>query len=202
MNVLSLLAHPRSTSFCHAVSERARTALAAQGHELTHHDLYADGFEPRLAADEAWSIGDSVEQTLAKSADPLLQQYRQDVARADCLLVVHPNWWGKPPAILCGWIDRVLVPGVAYRLERADGRPQGLLRAHQALIFNTSDTPEERERTDFGDPLELIWGRCVLPFCGVGRYQRVVFRPVVDSSPDQRAQWLDSVEATVRRLGQ
>ncbi|WP_202843384.1 NAD(P)H-dependent oxidoreductase [Luteimonas saliphila] len=49
MNVLSLLAHPRPTSFCHAVSERARTALAAQGHELTHHDLYADGFEPRLA---------------------------------------------------------------------------------------------------------------------------------------------------------
>src|SRR5690606_23180027 len=77
MNILSLLAHPRSTSFCHAVSERARAALGAQGHQLTHHDLYADGFEPRLAADEAWSIGDSVEQTLARSADPLLQRYRQ-----------------------------------------------------------------------------------------------------------------------------
>src|SRR5690606_41685307 len=200
-NVLSLLAHPRSTSFCHAISERARAALAAQGHGIVHHDLYADGFEPRLAADEAWSSGDSVEQALARSADPLLQQYRQDVAKADCLLVVHPNWWGKPPAILCGWIDRVLVPGVAYRLQRADGRPQGLLRARQALIFNTSDTPGEREQAEFGDPLELIWGRCVLPFCGVGQYRRVVFRPVVDSPAAQRARWLDSVETTVRRLG-
>ncbi|NZA24935.1 NAD(P)H-dependent oxidoreductase [Luteimonas sp. SJ-92] len=197
MKVLSLLAHPRSTSFCHAISARACAALRAAGHEVVHHDLYEDGFEPRLMADEAYSIGDSVEQALARSTDPLLRQYRKTVAEAEGLLIVHPNWWGKPPAILSGWLDRVLVPGVAYRLERAEGRPEGLLVARRALIFNTSDTPEERERDEFGDPLELIWGRCVLPFCGVERYRRIVFRPVVDSAPAQRAQWLESVETAV-----
>jgi NAD(P)H dehydrogenase (quinone) len=59
-----------------------------------------------------------------------------------------------------------------------------------ALIFNTSDTPAEREKTELGDPLELMWGRCVLPYCGVKNYRRHVFRPVVGSSDGQRAHWL------------
>jgi len=54
--------------------------------------------------------------------------------------VVHPNWWGQPPAILKGWIDRILRPGVAYQFLEGDageGVPVGLLKAETALIFNT-----------------------------------------------------------------
>ena len=196
MKLLSLLAHPRPGSFCHALSDAVSSALAGAGHVLVHHDLYADGFDPGLPADEAWTSGSQAELALARSGDPRLQGHRRDIAQAEGLLVVHPDWWGMPPAILVGWLDRVLVPGVAYRLERGDGPPQGLLRLHRALVLNTSDTPPDREREVFGDPLATIWGRCVLPFCGVHALRRSMFGPIAGSDPAQRAGWLAAATAT------
>jgi NAD(P)H dehydrogenase (quinone) len=196
MRIVSLIAHPRPASFCHAISEHTRQALAAfAGCKIIHHDLYAERFDPCVTEKEAYSIGDELEKALARAEDPLLRKYREEIASAEGLLVVHPNWWGKPPAILAGWLDRVLVPGVAYRLSSAEGLPQGLLPIKRALIFNTSDTPAEREATQLGDPLELIWGRCVLPYCGVEAYERHVFRPVAGSSEAQRVNWLSSAQA-------
>lgn len=168
--------------------------LSRAGHAVIHHDLYAEGFEPCLTADEAYTIGDGLEDVLARASDPTVRQHRGEIAEADGLLVVHPNWWGKPPAILAGWLDRVLVPGVAYRLASAEGLPEGLLAIRKALILNTSDTPPERERAVLGDPLELIWGRCVLPFCGVKDYERHVFGPVGGSSEAARSGWLSTVD--------
>ncbi|MBP2443406.1 NAD(P)H-dependent oxidoreductase [Rhizobium leguminosarum] len=199
MRIFSLVAHPRPSSFCHVISERARKELIALGHEVLHHDLYAENFDPCLTAEEAYTIGDTLETALNRTADPVTRQHRSEVTSAEGLLVVHPNWWGKPPAILAGWLDRILVPGVAYRLATADGLPEGLLSIKNALIFNTSDTHAERERTELGDPLELIWGRCVLPYCGVETYHRHVFRPVVGSSDEQRKSWLEEAEGVTRR---
>ena len=198
MKLLSLLAHPRPGSFCHALSDAARGALDAAGHEVVHHDLYAERFDPVLPAAEAWTSGEDVGQALARGAGPQLLRHRQDIATAEGMLVVHPNWWGMPPAILVGWLDRVLVPGVAYRLERGEGQPQRLLRLRQALVLNTSDTPPDREREAFGDPLAAIWGRCVLPFCGVDGFRRMVSGPLAGSSPAQRAQWLEAATAAAR----
>lgn len=195
MRIFSLLAHPRPNSFCHAISERARQALSMAGHAISHHDLYAEGFDPCLTAEEAYSIGDTLEVALSRADDPVLHSHRTEIAHADGLLIVHPNWWGKPPAILAGWLDRVLVPGVAYRLAAADGMPEGLLSIRQALVLNTSDTHAEREERDLRDPLELIWGRCVLPYCGVQAYRRHIFRPVVGSSDAQRLAWLAEAES-------
>ncbi|WP_306261665.1 NAD(P)H-dependent oxidoreductase [Pararhizobium sp. IMCC21322] len=153
MHIFSIVAHPRPNSFCHAISETARSSLAAVGHTIEHHDLYEENFDPLLTADEAYTVGDTFEGTLARAVDPVLQQHREDVGNAQGLLVVHPNWWGKPPAILAGWMDRILVPGVAYRLATSDGLPEGLLSMKTALIINTSDTDAEREAKDLGDRL-------------------------------------------------
>lgn len=169
--------------------------LSDAGHDVVHHDLYAERFDPCLTAEEAYTVGDTVEAALSRAEDPIVRQHRSDIAGADGLFVVHPNWWGKPPAILSGWLDRVLVPGVAYRLRTAEGLPEGLLAVRTALVLNTSDTPALREKAELGDPLESIWGRCVLPYCGVKTYRRHIFRPIVGSSDEKRASWLDKAEA-------
>ncbi|MFB7476105.1 NAD(P)H-dependent oxidoreductase [Kitasatospora sp. NPDC056184] len=185
MRVGVYLAHPRPGSFNHALFEAVVDELHGRGAEVVAHDLYAEGFSPLLTADETETVAASED-----AGDGQLALHRAEVATLDALVLVHPNWWGMPPAVLAGWVQRVMVPGVAYKLGTADGEPVGLLRAGRALVLNTSDTPESREREEFGDPLERIWAACVLPYVGVADVRRRVFRTVTDSSDGERALWL------------
>ena len=129
-----------------------------------------------------------------------LTRYCEELQRSNGLVIVHPNWWGQPPAAMKGWIDRVFRPGVAYRFQEGDkgeGVPVGVLQAETAVIFNTSNTPPEREMREFGDPLDRLWKKCILEFCGVKKIIRETFSVVITSTPEQRAEWLRHVEETV-----
>jgi putative NADPH-quinone reductase len=89
---------------------------------------------------------------------------------------------------------------VAYQFAEDDdgsGVPEGLLVAEASLVFNTSNTPKEREIQVFGDPLERIWRDCVFDFCGIKNYYRKMFRVVASSTFDERKQWLEEVEGTI-----
>jgi putative NADPH-quinone reductase len=191
------LAHPRPGSFNHALYGAVQDELRAHGCEVRAHDLYAEGFGPLLTAEETGTVDPA-----DRSPDEQLALHRAEVATLDALVLIHPNWWGMPPAVLAGWVQRVLAPGVAYKLGTAEGEPAGLLRAGRALVLNTSDTPEARERDEFGDPLERIWAACVLPYVGVTDVRRTVFRTVTDSPAELRADWLRQArEQTAALLG-
>jgi NAD(P)H dehydrogenase (quinone) len=98
--------------------------------------------------------------------------------------------------MLKGWIDRVFVPGVAYRDAPIGLPPIGLLTC-RALVFNTGDTPPEREQLVFGDPMQRIWDTGVFGFCGVTSVTRRMYGPVTSSSEAQRSIWLDEVSGLV-----
>ena len=68
------------------------------------------------------------------------------------------------------------------------------------LVFNASNTPETREHAVFGDPLELIWKRCIFGLCGVTRVHRRTFSVVVTSTAAQRAQWLEKAQELARSV--
>jgi NAD(P)H dehydrogenase (quinone) len=191
VNILVVLAHPDPSSFNHAIARAAAGALERRRHAVVVHDLYSEGFDPLLPSAEA---------PRGAALPAALQRHCDELADADGIVIVHPNWWGQPPAILKGWIDRVVRPGVAYAFEEGDGGegvPVGLLRARTAVVFNTSNTPAERERDVFGDPLEAIWKRCVFDLCGVHDVRRRVFGVVVTSTHGQRSAWLREAEEIV-----
>ena len=184
MNLMILLAHPRLGSFNHALAHAAQAAALEDGHTSILHDIYAEQFPPLLPADEIPSDG---------NVPPLIERHVRELEASEGLVIVHPNWWGMPPAILTGWVDRVIRPGRAYRFEEGDsgeGVPIGLLTGKRVVVFNTTNTAPERERRVFGDPLEAIWRHCICGLCGIRDFERRVFGTVVTSTPDQRAAWL------------
>ncbi|MBN1129854.1 MAG: NAD(P)H-dependent oxidoreductase [Chitinispirillaceae bacterium] len=188
MNILIVLAHPNQRSFNHAIAQRVSAALKRSGHTVIFHDLYAEKFNPLLSVDDL--VKDRILDSKARI-------YCDELEDCDGLVFVHPNWWGGPPAVLKGWLDRVLRPGIAYAFDPADsggGVPKGLLTGKTALVFNTADTPEAREREVFGDPLEQQWKKCVFEFCGVTKYHRKTFSVIVESSAAQRQEWLAEAE--------
>ncbi len=192
MKILVVLAHPKKESFNHAVAATAVQTLQDNGHEVYFHDLYAEGFDPVLP-------GPEIEEDAP--LPPAIEEHCRELAQAGGVVVVHPNWWGQPPAILKGWVDRVFRPGVAYRFQEGDsgeGVPQGLLKVRAAVVFNTSNTPPARERAVFGDPLETLWKNCLFGLCGVTRFYRRTFGVVVTSTLKERQEWLRLVRETMR----
>ncbi len=126
-----------------------------------------------------------------------VEAHCQELAAADGIIIVHPNWWGQPPAIMKGWVDRVFRPGVAYQPVEGEATAYGLLKAKWALVFNTSDTTEEIENEKLGDPLETLWKNCTFRFCGVTNFYREMFRVMAISTPEQRREWLAQVQKSV-----
>ena len=184
MNISLILAHPHPGSFNHAIAETVRNRLENRGRRVHFHDLYAERFEPVIPHPEI---------SRDAALPPAVAAHCAEMAAADGIVIVHPNWWGQPPAILKGWIDRVIRPGVAYEFLEGDsgeGVPRGLLKARAAIVFNISNTEAGRERKVFGDPLETLWRNCIFGLCGVSNFHRRMFGVVVTSTPEERRQWL------------
>jgi putative NADPH-quinone reductase len=191
MQISVILAHPDTGSFNHAIAQAAIAKLTQMEHRVAFHDLYAEKFDPLLPVGE---IPKDVRLPLE------IELHCREIARADGIIIVHPNWWGQPPAILKGWIDRVIRPGVAYQFlegDQGEGVPVGLLKARAALVFNTSNTSTQREAQIFGDPLETLWKNCVFGLCGVETVYRETFSVVVTSTLEQRKEWLEKVQEAV-----
>jgi len=191
MNVLIILGHPDKKSFNQAIAQTCRDRLSENGHTVLFHDLYEEGFDPVMNAAE-----------IPKGAaiDEIVEAHCSDLAESDGIIIIHPNWWGQPPAIMKGWIDRVIRPGVAYEFldgDNGEGVPEGLLKAKTGLVFNTSNTSEIRENKIFKDPLETIWKNCIFDLCGVKQFDRKTFRIVVTSDLLQRQAWLNEVREMI-----
>jgi len=191
MKMSVILAHPDQNSFNHAIALTVVEQLEKRGHRVFFHDLYGEKFDPLLAGKEI-----SNDAALSQA----IREHCEEIAKAEGIIIVHPNWWGQPPALLKGWIDRVMRPGIAYEFLEGDsgeGIPQGLLRARAAIVFNTSNTEPEREKNVFGDPLETIWKNCVFGLCGVSEFYRRTFSIVITSTESQRRKWLDEVKEII-----
>jgi len=191
MIVSVILAHPNKESFNHAIAATTAEALKQNGHDVNFHDLHEENFDPILPFKE---FPNDVHLPLE------IEKHCKEISDADGIIIIHPNWWGQPPAILKGWVDRVIRPGVAYEFlegDNGEGIQNGLLKAKSAIVFNTSNTEAEREKNIFGDPLETIWKNCIFDLCGVNNFYRKMFNIIVVSSEEQRKEWLKEVKETV-----
>ncbi|MBR2693452.1 MAG: NAD(P)H-dependent oxidoreductase [Thermoguttaceae bacterium] len=190
MKVLVILGHPNpGESFNRAIVETACRTLREMGHEPVLRDLYAEKFDPVMPMGEEKLPIEELPESVRREIDA--------VREADGFVIVHPNWWGTPPAILKGWLDRVFRAGFAYSFS-ANGVVSNFTEK-RAQVFTTSNTPRDVELEVYHDPLENFWKTIVFGLVGSRDFGRRNFESIIMSSPEERAAWLTEVEAIVKK---
>ena len=135
MRVLVLYCHPLDDSFNAAVHRAAVDALRAERHEVDDCDLYAEDFDPVLRRDERLVYHD-----LERNRDSV-EPHVQRLLQAQALVLVFPVWSFGMPAMLKGWFDRVLVPGVSFHLDEQGRTRPGLTHLRHIVGIATYGTP-------------------------------------------------------------
>ena len=144
MNVLIVHAHPEPQSFTAALRDQARSTLEAQGHQVQVSDLYAMNWNPVASAADFASRDNpdylvyALEQRLGVKNQSIAADIQAELDKllwADLLILNFPVFWFSVPAMLKGWIDRVLVSGVCYGGKRF--YDQGGLAGKKALVTLT-----------------------------------------------------------------
>lgn len=144
MNVFIVHAHPEPQSFSASMCQVATEQLRAQGHEIRVSDLYVMGFNPVAGAADFGQrknpdyLNYALEQRHAQESGTLAVDIQAELAKllwCDLLILNFPVYWCAPPAILKGWIDRVLVSGVVYGGKRFYDR--GGLGGKRAMLSLT-----------------------------------------------------------------
>jgi len=148
MRVFIVHAHHEPSSFNGALTRKARETLLQANHEVVVSDLYAIGFDPvsdrrnfRTVSD-ASRLGQQAEEDYASKHDgfsPLLQAEMDKLEWCDVLIFQFPLWWLGLPAILKGWVDRVLAVGRAYGGGRYFNR--GVFAGKRAMCSVTVGGP-------------------------------------------------------------
>jgi putative NADPH-quinone reductase len=195
MRVLLVYCHPVPESFCATVRDTAKSALQAAGHEVDLIDLHVEGFEPVMQADERRAYNQT------GSADHPLPGHAARLKAADALVFVYPTWWYGLPAMLKGWLDRVITPGVGFELPDGPG-PICPLLTHIDKIAIVSTCGAPRWLLFWvGDPGRRTILRGIRALCGRRCKTLWLAHYLMDSStPDSRKAFLVRVERKLKRF--
>lgn len=189
MRVLVVYAHPNPQSFNHAMLEACHAGLVAAGHTVRVKDLYAEGFDPVLRADDLASLQ-------AGTTPEKIQREQADLLWAEGLVFIYPLWWFDRPAILKGWFDHVLTNGIAFSYSAAG--VTGLLQHQRALVLITAGGSADYFRQ--AEAEQLIYRPVTdgtLAFCGVKNISHRVYFNVPSLPEQERA----AILAEVNSLG-
>lgn len=196
MRALVVHCHPKQGSFTEAVRDVALARLRVAGAEARVIDLYAQGFAPVLTAVEF----DAYEAE-PENVEPVAEHVAA-LRWCDCLIFVYPTWWYGLPAMLKGWLDRAMLPGVAFLMpdaENKDIRP-GLKHIHRLAVFTTCGASWPLT-TFVGAPGKRTILRGVGLLCHHRRRTAFAAHYSMDSStPESRARHLVRVARAADRL--
>lgn len=155
MNILIVTAHPSSLGRTHLIAKTYAEAKKNKGHDVKLVDLYSKDYQVPLMA---------FEKIKDMPLSPVQKKFHEQITWANEIVVVHPIWWGLPPAIMKNWVDLTIWPGIAYKYT-PEGKVNKLLKGKTAKIFATSGNSSWWHYLLIL-PLTSFWKLCVFGFCG------------------------------------
>jgi NAD(P)H dehydrogenase (quinone) len=194
VNTLIVVAHPEPQSICAEFARRGASRMQSYG-EVRIVDLYCEAFDPvirpshfaeRASPERFEPMVEQSHEARTRKISPDVAKHQAALEWSDCVLFVFPMWWWSMPAILKGWVDRVLAADFAYGTRDLKGRT--------GMLCVTAETKAERFiPTDGTNPLHHI-ERGILKFCGFEVAPSFVAADIYDLSADQRGTLLDDFE--------
>ncbi|MCM3629673.1 NAD(P)H-dependent oxidoreductase [Paenibacillus glycanilyticus] len=135
MKTLIVYTHPNHNSLSYSFLQKTIQGLQENAHveEIQVLDLYAEAFDPLLVFNENKRRRDM-------HIDPELEKHRSQLLWAEKIVFVYPIWWGRPPAMLLGYIDRMFASNFAYR-DNGSILPEGLLKGKSVVCVSTMKGP-------------------------------------------------------------
>ena len=196
MLALVVVAHPCGDSLTHALAARAEAGLRTAGYAVTLLDLYALGF--RAAMSEAERTSYHEDQPIL---DPMVAEHANLIKQATVVVFVYPTWWSGLPAILKGWLERVIVPGVGFHFDERSGKVKpGLGHVRRLVGISTYGSPRSAVRL-INDNGRRTISRALRLSCGVRtRTQWLGLYSVDNSTKSERQDFAASVERTMASL--
>lgn len=196
MDVLMITAHPNEDSYHHAVAAAAQRGLRRAGHDVTRLDLYALGFRPEMSQEERAAYHE--EEPLI---EPMTAEHAALAQRVDAMVFVYPTWWSGPPAVLKGWLDRVLVTGVAFRFDD-EGKVQPALTNVRRIVGISTYGASRAQVKLLTDGGRRVIARALRLSCGWRTWSSWLGLYSIDTSDEaRRTAFLERVERSMSRLG-
>ncbi|MEY8759486.1 NAD(P)H-dependent oxidoreductase [Chryseobacterium tongliaoense] len=180
--------HPNKNSFSFSIAEAYKNGAEQSGAEVREIVIRDLDFNPNL------QFGYQKRMEL----EPDLVKAWEIIQWADHLLWVHPVWWGGLPAITKGFIDRLFLPGIAFKYRENSVWWDKLLKGKTGHIITTLDQPGLFYRLFFGRPSINQLKKSTLEFCGVQPVKVTYIGIIKTSDEAQRSKWLKKAE----QLGQ
>ncbi|GLF81425.1 MULTISPECIES: NAD(P)H-dependent oxidoreductase [Bacillus] len=122
-------------------------------------DLYQEKFNPVLVFNEEKKRRDM-------HKDPDIRVYQDKIKWADKIVFVYPIWWGRPPAMLLGFIDRMFAANFAYR-QTGGLLPEGLLKGKSAVCVSTMQGPANYPLFFLQNAHKMLMKRALLQYVGI-----------------------------------
>lgn len=164
MNALIIFTHPKRDSLNGSFLEKTVEGLEENEsiESIEVLDLYREGFDPVL-------IFNQKKRRRDMHKDPDLQIYREQINRADIIIFIYPIWWGRPPAMLLGYIDKVFASNYAYKFEKNKLLPKGLITNKKVFCISTMDGPTGYLKLFRGNVHKVLMRDILLKFIGLKR---------------------------------
>ena len=190
MKHVIVYAHPNVKSFSASIRDHIHSLSQDLGNTVTIRDLYKMNFNPVLSATDFVSLQNGV-------TPKDIQEEQELISAADLITVIFPLWWSGYPAILKGWIDRVLQHGFAFKYSRDKGAKPLLTDKKIQLITTMGASVDEYENNGMMDAIAMTLGDNVWSFCGCVDAGMVVLGEVPGMSDQDRMSILSEIEDTL-----
>lgn len=184
MKFLIVDSHPYSESFNRQLTRKIEEAVKEK-HQVEVVNLVDDKFNPVMEAADLRLFSSG------KSADPKVADYQQKIDEADCLVFAFPIWWSTMPAVLKGFLDKVLLYGYAYTYGE-NGMLEGLL-SKQAVVITTMETPNSMFDEIINNPVKNQFINATLGSCGVQTIRHFQIDQINSGTSDYRKETFNKI---------